>query len=652
MELLNLKNINKYYKLEDEQNVHVLRDINVSFKKGELVSIIGESGSGKSTMMNLIGGLDSHFNGELLIEGKDIGKFTEKELDEYRKNRIGFVFQSCNLISHLSVLDNVTIAMTLSNVDKGKRIERAKEALREVGLEQHIYKRPNQLSGGQRQRVAIARALINDPEIILADEPTGALDSETTEQVLDIIKKIARNGKLVIMVTHSEKVASHSSRIIEIADGKVIGDRKGIDIKKATIKKTTIDKNKSNLSFFSAIKLAFNNMKQKLNRNILVSVGVSIGIMSVILMLSLGNGLKSYFSDMVNSFMNPLVVEVNMPVKADPDDPSAAMKAMMGQKTSFEKENIDELSTIAGVTSVESGFSFTSIDGSNNLKYEDKQSDIMMLNGMSSNVTDDNIEEGRKPGENEILVNRKIADNLGGDIIGKKVNLNTIINGQIIKGDFLVSGIYTTGSDDPMASSNEIAYINYEDLEALFKEIGSELKPSTIYLVANNENDASEIKSIISERGYTGSTQEIMGDQMLTMLNILTIVLAGIAGISLLVSSIMILVVLYIGVVERTKEIGLLRAIGARSKDIKRIFVSEAFLIGVLSGTIGIVAAFLISLVVNMGSTKAFDMQVVNITGAYVLIGISTSTIISMLAGLLPANKASKLDPVDSLRTE
>ena len=233
MGLLKLKNINKRYTLDNKETFHVLKDINVSFSKGELVSIIGESGSGKSTLMNLIGGLDSNFEGELFVNDKDINKFSEKELDRYRKNTIGFVFQSCNLIPHLSILDNFTIALTLSNVSKEERIEKAKVALKEVGLEKHIYKKPNQLSGGQRQRVAIARALINNPDIILADEPTGALDSETTEQVLNIIKDIASKGKLVIMVTHSEKVANHSSRVIKIFDGKIIEDGTFGDLRKS-----------------------------------------------------------------------------------------------------------------------------------------------------------------------------------------------------------------------------------------------------------------------------------------------------------------------------------------------------------------------------------------------------------------------------------
>lgn len=665
MVLLELKNINKSYKVNENQTFHALKDINVSFEKGELVSIIGESGSGKSTMMNLIGGLDSQFEGELLVEGKNIGSFSEKQLDAYRKDKIGFVFQNCNLIPHLSILENVTIALTLSNVGKEERTLRAKRALVQVGLEKHINKKPNQLSGRQRQRVAIARALINEPEIILADEPTGALDSETTEQVLNIIKEIANRGKLVIMVTHSEKVAAYSSRVIQILDGKIIKDQKNTTLMKAVneevieaISKENSDdqkvaKVKQNLSFASAIKLAANNMKQKLKRNILVSLGVSIGIMSVIMMLALGNGIKAYFSNMIESFMNPLVVEVSMPQgEIDANDPMAPMQAVIGSKPTFKEENLKELAALDGVVCVEEGFQYIAIAGTNSISLGDKKSELMGIVSATSVLTESNIAEGRLPEEGEILVNKSAFENLGEDAIGQTVELNAVIEGHTVTGNFVVSGVYTAGENNTMADVNNGIYIHYEDMACLLEEQGAGLEPNMAYLVAEDEAVASELKETIVEMGYGGSTQEMMGDQMMTMLDILTLVLAGIAAISLVVSSIMILVVLYISVVERTKEIGLLRAIGARSKDVKRIFVSEAFLIGICSGTLGIIISYVISIFVNKISLETFDIELMNITIPYVVVGILISTAVSMIAGLFPANKAAKLDPVDSLRTE
>ncbi len=659
MKVLELRHVNKNYKLAGGDLYPALKDINVSFQKGELISIIGESGSGKSTLMNLIGGLDSDFTGELLFNGQNIGNFPEKQLDEYRKNKIGFIFQSFNLIPHLSVLDNVTIAMTLSNVGKEERVKRAEEILEQVGLKKHIHKKPNQLSGGQKQRVAIARALINDPEIIIADEPTGALDSETTEQVLQIIEGIAKRGKLVIMVTHSEKVAQHSSRVIEIADGQIISDHQGRTIEHIDAEQsTTVQKEKQNLSFGAAVKLAFQNMKEKMARNVWVSLGASIGIMSVILMLSLGNGLKIYMNDSMNSMVNPLVVEVNMGEDASSNtvstsesnaqDPQMMMMSMLGEQTPFEEEDIEALSQIDHVTAIEKGVNLISV-GSNTVSYGDKESLVMMVSTLSSNLPETSILEGSFPKENEILISEGTAKQFGDDIIGKTVQLKVVIDEEVCIADFVVSGIIATLGQ---SSGMETTYITYDDMERIYKEDGKELQPTSIYLLTDDKENADSIRDEVKTLGYSGSAQETATTMFNEMLDVLTYVLAGISGVSLFVSAIMILVVLHISVVERTKEIGVLKAIGARRKDIKRIFVSEAFLIGLASGLIGVVVTTVVAAVANIVSRNLLDMNIIQMNLEYIVFGIVASITISMLSGLMPAGKAAKLDPVDSLRRD
>jgi len=652
--LLELKNINKCYKLNGNEKFYALIDVNLSFNKGELVSVIGESGSGKSTLMNLIGGLDSDYSGELFADGKDIRKFRKKELDKYRKNKVGFVFQSFNLISHLSILDNVTIAMTLSNVKKKERIKRAKEILTELGLKNHMDKKPSQLSGGQKQRVAIARALINDAEIIIADEPTGSLDSKASMQVLEILKGIAQRGKLVIMVTHSEKVASCSSRVIKITDGKISDDREIFKLENSTNEeKSNVNKKRQKLNIISAIKLALVNMKKKLIRNIFISIGASIGIMSVILMLSVGNGVKAYFNKTMNSYANPLVIEVNMPSNENETvdlDITTIQKPSINKQNSFKEEDVQNLSKMENVSSIEKGFTVISM-GVNSLKYNGKISDLMRILTISSNITDSNIEEGTLPKEDEILISKAVNDKLGGDIIGKKVSLHILVNQEILNKEFIVSGIYTAAGGD-LTSVMKSIFLNYSDLEKLYSKNNYELKPNVIYINTDSDKYTTSIKENIKELGYSGSSQEQMTAMFNQMISILTYVLSGIAAISLAVSAIMIIVIMYISVVERTKEIGIIKAIGAREKDIRRIFVCEAFLIGFFSGIVGLGFALLLMKGINIISNKLFSINLVLIKNSYGVFGVAASIIISTLSGLLPANKAAKLDPVESLRRE
>ena len=290
--MLEIKKIHKIYSTDNFKQV-ALDDVSLNFRESEFVSILGPSGSGKTTLLNIIGGLDKYTSGDLIINGVSTKKYSDRDWDTYRNHKIGFVFQSYNLISHQSILSNVELALTLSGVSSAERKERAKEALKRVGLEKHINKRPNQLSGGQMQRVAIARALINNPDIILADEPTGALDSETSKQIMDILKNISKN-KLVIMVTHNPELAKeYSSRIIKLKDGKIIDDSNPFNEVKNK-KNNNLKVKKTSMSFLTALSLSFNNLMIKKKRTILVSFAGSIGIIGIALILSLSNGFQKY----------------------------------------------------------------------------------------------------------------------------------------------------------------------------------------------------------------------------------------------------------------------------------------------------------------------------------------------------------------------
>ena len=306
--MLEIKKISKVYESEDFKQT-ALDKVSISFRENEFVSILGPSGSGKTTLLNIIGGLDKYTSGDLIINGISTKKYTDPDWDTYRNHSIGFVFQSYNLIPHQSILANVELALTLSGVSKNQRRKKALQALKEVGLEDHIKKRPNQLSGGQMQRVAIARALVNNPDILLADEPTGALDSKTSTQIMELLKEVAKD-RLVIMVTHNKELAEeYSTRIIELKDGVVIGDTKPFDGKEE--KQEAKKSKKTNMSFKTALSLSLNNLMTKKGRTILTSFAGSIGIIGIALILSLSNGVQTYIDRVQEETLTsyPLTIE-------------------------------------------------------------------------------------------------------------------------------------------------------------------------------------------------------------------------------------------------------------------------------------------------------------------------------------------------------
>ena len=306
--MLEIKKISKVYKTGSFiQNA--LDNVSINFRENEFVSILGPSGSGKTTLLNIIGGLDQYTSGDLKINDISTKKYKDKDWDTYRNHKVGFIFQNYNLITHQSILSNVELALTLSGVKKSARRKKAIEALDKVGLKEHINKKPNQLSGGQMQRVAIARALVNNPSIILADEPTGALDTKTSEQIMKLLSEIAKD-KLVIMVTHNPELAeSYSTRIVSVKDGKVIDDTNPYD-GSDVIKAKKRDK-KTNMSFMTALALSLNNLLTKKGRTILTAFAGSIGIIGISLILSLSNGVQTYIDNVQEDTLTsyPLTIE-------------------------------------------------------------------------------------------------------------------------------------------------------------------------------------------------------------------------------------------------------------------------------------------------------------------------------------------------------
>ncbi|HPG92812.1 MAG TPA: ABC transporter ATP-binding protein, partial [Clostridia bacterium] len=297
--MLKLKNITKIYPVSNNNDVVALENISVNFRENDFVCVLGPSGCGKTTLLNIIGGLDRYNEGDLTIDGVSTKDYKDGDWDTYRNNSIGFVFQNYNLIPHQTVLENVELSLTLAGVPKRERIERAKKALEEVGLANQLHKKPNQLSGGQMQRVAIARALVNNPKIVLADEPTGAVDSVMSIQIMELLKKIAET-RLVIMVTHNSELSNkYATRIIKLLDGKIVDDTKPQE--NITEAKKEKPKKKSGMSWFTSLKLSLKNLFSKRGRTFMTSFAGSIGIVGIALVLSVANGFNLYIDDLQQS---------------------------------------------------------------------------------------------------------------------------------------------------------------------------------------------------------------------------------------------------------------------------------------------------------------------------------------------------------------
>jgi len=594
-----------------------------------------------------IGGLDSQFEGDILVDGQSLKKGSDKALDNYRSHTVGFVFQSFHLISHLTILENVMVPLEMSSLNKSQRIDRAKSLLAKVGLSEHLTKHPSQLSGGQKQRVAIARALANDPEIIIADEPTGALDSENTEEVLKILDDIAKEGKLVIAVTHSQIVADYGTRVVHLADGKIDSD-KSLRNSYPLPNETSTDKNITHLSFSDTFRLAWEHMRYTKGRNILIILGAAIGIFSVIFMLGLGTGITGYINGEMTKQVNPNAIQVTKTVARDNTDPSSIDMSNSDVKTLKKIKNVDK---------VEKAY----FAQSPKVNYNQKNVTVQFFQTWNATEKPGDITVGKKPGSNQIILLKadaqKLDKNNYKNIVGKTVKMYLTSMDQNnqptqIAMNLKVSGIIKSGS----------SAITYNTLETAAKNYNVNLKPNFVTLSVNDtlnvkgvQEKVKSYKTTIDKKKQNKYTITGVGaiiNSLNTYLNLAFYVLAGIAGISLIVSAIMIIVVLYISVSERTQEIGILRAIGARKKDIRNMFVSESFLIGLLSGVFASIIAWLAQTGINSIAQGAFKATIVSISPGNFIFGIAVSIIISLLAALAPSRRAAKLDPRDSLTDE
>lgn len=637
--ILKLKNIKKEYKISKKYSEVIFNNLSLSFKSGEFVCILGESGAGKSTLMNIIGGLDSNYEGNIFIDDVNI---KNTNLDNYRRDNIGFIFQSFNLIPNLTVLENVMIKLDMSKVSLKDKISKSKEILKELGLEKEIHKRPNELSGGQKQRVAIARTLVTDPDIILADEPTGALDSANSIKVLEILKEISKKGKLVIVVTHSKKVLDYSSRLITIDDGQVLTDEVISDV---NLEKEHTSTKQKKISFLTSIKFGIRNIINNLKRNILISLASSIGIIGIIISLYIGDGVKDYIDKEINNKANPKILDIK--------------KKGTNELYEVDYFNSEDINNILNIKNIKNLYKQAIYTNSVSISFNNQKYDLVTFSSYNK-INEDELEEGKIPKDNEIVISKYLADKMVSDenytnILGKEIDLYVLDNSTsepfIISEKVKISGIYKRDKISIIADSM-YGYISYSNLNKIYTKNSKNLMPTNISVEVDDKDNIDIVKNSINKLDFECTSSSNVLEDIYSYLDVATFILSSFSILSLIVSSIMIMIIMHINVVERTKEIGILRSLGARKKDIKRIFQSEALILGLVVGSISVIISNLISFLIKDIVYNNFEINFTGINGKFMILGILLSTIICVISSLIPASMASKIDPVEALRYE
>ncbi|MTI96680.1 MAG: ATP-binding cassette domain-containing protein [Firmicutes bacterium] len=793
--MLEFKNIKKTYHVGGIET-KALDDISVAFREKEFVAILGTSGSGKTTCLNIIGGLDHYDSGELTIKGKKTSDFSDQDWDAYRNNSIGFVFQNYNLISHLSIVANVELGMTLSGVPTEEKHKRALEVLEQVGLKEHLHKNPNQLSGGQMQRVAIARALANDPEILLCDEPTGALDTTTSVQIMDLIKTVAKD-RLVIMVTHNPDIAEkYADRVIRFQDGKIISDSHPHQERP---KPDSFILKKTSMNFLSALKLSFNNLRTKKGRTFLTALASSIGIIGIAVILSLSTGFQKQIDTFQNDAMSefPIIIsQTSMELNAEniSSMQDRIKDRMMGTEEFADSEEVylydSSETTIAHKNiitdeymdylnnidpEIAKSIGYTRIVGMNMLRKVDNTvkpvsiSNIMTSMGQGMDLSSmsnmanigsmdeiglssypETLEENEEPylvknydllagdypkepteivlvvdSKNRIDYNKlkalgfdtenvtsiKFSDIVGTEfkIISNddfyiKTDMGNYVPGQdyesmydsdksitvqivgvvrqkqdvqigilgtgIAHSDALSQMIIDDASNSEIVKAQQQSDKNVMSMEDMDEEtknnflsyLGGNASPFMVMVYPDNfenkdavleyleaYNEGKDLENQVFYTDLAGRMTDLTGGIM----DAITLVLIAFAAISLVVSLIMIGIITYTSVLERTKEIGVLRALGARKKDITRVFDAETLILGVFSGVLGVVIAWLLTFPIN---SLLYDWTglsgVANLQMLHAIVLVVISTILTVLGGHIPARMASQKDAVEALRSE
>jgi macrolide transport system ATP-binding/permease protein len=656
--MIELRNTHKTY-LMGKVEVKALQGVSLKIEPGEFVAIMGPSGSGKSTLMHILGLLDRPDSGEYYLGNKKIHGLPDKELSAIRNRVAGFVFQQFHLLPRMTAIENATLPLVYA----GKRHlkELAKKKIEEVGLIDRMNHRPNELSGGQQQRVAIARALVNDPLIILADEPTGNLDSKSQEEIMAILKSLNKEGKTIIMVTHENEVAAHAGRVIHMRDGKVISDERS-KISSEVSKKDGIDKiidavlsrsekKAREIEFLDYLRQAAVAMLSHKMRSFLSILGILIGVAAVIAMLAVGQGAKESIERQLSSLgSNLLVVRPG----------SSKLHGVAMESGTVTRFNLEDVTAIAKLTDLVKMVS-PSVAGRGQMVYENKNwntqvegvgVDYAAMRAASPEVGRFFTEGEVKMRDKVVLLGTTVARELFGDTnpVGQNLKLNLI--------NFKVIGVLPSKGANAFHDQDDNAIIPITT--AMYRVFGKEYV-DTIYVEAKNPDlmDAAQeaISNLIIKQHRLSVKEASDSFQIRNMTDIkktlesttetMSLLLGAIAAISLLVGGIGIMNIMLVSVSERTREIGLRKAIGANNKDILVQFLIEAILMSFIGGLAGILLGVGISFLITL-----FAGWTVHVSSSSVILATTFSLIVGIVFGLWPAQKASRFDPIEALRYE
>ncbi|MBQ3674953.1 MAG: MacB family efflux pump subunit [Campylobacter sp.] len=642
--MIKLENINKIFTL-GENKVHVLKDINLHIKKGEFISIIGQSGSGKSTLMNIVGCLDTPSSGSYFIDGKDVAKFSSDDLANLRSKKFGFVFQRYNLIATMSAAENVALPAIYAGMGADERNKRAKELLSGLELGDKTASYPNKLSGGQQQRVSIARALMNGGEIILADEPTGALDSKSGETVMQILCDLHKQGHTIIIVTHDKNIAEHADRIIEIKDGEILSDRKKSE-NIYELKKEKVGEKKALFAykdqFLESFKMSVSAIFSHKLRSMLTMLGIIIGIASVICVVALGNGSQEKILASIKSIgTNTITVQ--------------AGRSFGDMRAGFVSTlTISDSNALARQPYID--YSTPNVNSSGTLTYANFNSRTEVRGGGEHSlwVSGIEIESGRNFSAEDIESSASVV------VIDQNTKKQFFKNENPLSKTITFAGkplrIIGVAADEKNAFGVSESLRIYVPYSTLINKISGNRRINSITVKVKDDVDPQMAEESITQllmqrhgtRDFHTRNSDTIRQTVESTTGTMKILISSIAVISLIVGGIGVMNIMLVSVTERTREIGIAMAIGAKESNILQQFLIEAILLCSLGGFIGI----LLALTLGYGFNSISSDFTMKFTTAPFVIAFVVSSAIGIIFGYLPARNASKLNPIDALAQE